>query len=247
MPTVYSSHPIVPGQFVALAIDGAASTKWHPASAGVEASITVAPPNHDNVKVKVFYFDWAQAPPVSFRVEFPNGSSSDNAASPMFYNPASAIQVASQDPVALSLPFDEATVADVVPYTSNTTLLTLHQPVAVGAAGGGAMYASLRITGNQGIARQARTNSAAARLAPRWRSGGLSLTTTGLNQPATITTSGHAAAARDLIGVIFNKHIHRPRVDTSILPAAVRDAELKMYGRYMRRAAERAFARQRWG
>jgi hypothetical protein len=156
---VYSSDPIVPGQFVTSAIDGAANTKWQPASAGVEASITVALPNHDNVKVKAFYFDWAQAPPVSFRVEFPNGSSSDNATSPMFYDPASAIQVASQDPVAVSLPFDEATVADVVPYISNTTLLTLHPPVAVGAAGGGAMYASLRITGNQGIVSEDKFNS----------------------------------------------------------------------------------------
>lgn len=117
----------------------------------MEASITVELATREEVgtSIAAFFFDWAQAPPVSFRVEFHNGSSSSQTI-PAFYDPAAALEIAFQNPITVSSPFNPDTVADVVPYSSNTTLVTLDTPVAVGGADG-ARYATLWIRGNQGI------------------------------------------------------------------------------------------------
>jgi trehalose/maltose hydrolase-like predicted phosphorylase len=241
---VWSSDPVVPGQFAISAVDGAASTTWQPASADVEASVTVELPSA-SAAVTAFYFDWAQAPPVSFRVEFHNGSSSSTGTgigtspSPQFYDPSTAVIVASQDPVEVALPFDAESVADVVPYTSNTTLVTLDQALPIQAR-----YATLWIRGNQGIVGADKFNSSEV--------GGE------VAEWGIIVDDGSGGAKRrDMSGAIFNKEMGKRGVgtlgaaDSVVISGKVlekrsavldrdeaRDAMLAKYGRYMRRAAE---------
>ena len=232
---VWSTDPVVPGQVAISAVDGAASTTWQPASADIEASITVELPTGSVGPVKAFYFDWAQAPPVSFRVEFHNGSSSPSSdhvggtagAIPAFYDPTTAIQVTSQDPVDVSLPFDAASVADVVPYSSNTTLVTLDTAVVLGGGAGGVRYATLWIRGNQAIVGEDKFNSseAGAEVA-EW---------------AIIVDDGDPRETQDLSGVVFNKDSAargKGKRETAAVRDVGRDAVLATYGRHMRRAAE---------
>lgn len=235
---VYSTNPVIPGQFAISAVDGAASTKWQPASADIEASVTVKLPPGTAERVSAFYFDWAQAPPVSFRVEFHNGS--ESGVSPASYDPDSAIAVASQDEVAVSLPYDEASADEVLPYSSNTTLVTLDAPLALN----GAMYATLWIRGNQRLLGEDKFNSSEP---------GAEVAEWGI-----IVDDG--TQRTDLSGVIFNKEMQKRgkmEVKTSMdgeivvrevggfgINAAVahneaRDAILHKYGRYMRGAAEK--------
>jgi trehalose/maltose hydrolase-like predicted phosphorylase len=240
---VWSTDPVVPGQFAISAVDGAASTKWQPASADVEASITVALTTGAGTaenSVTAFYFDWAQAPPVSFRIEFHNGSPGGDGADPSFYDSTSAIEILSQDPVEVSIPFDPATVAEVVPYSSNTTLVTLDSPVAVGGEEG-PQYATLWIRGNQGIAAEDKFNSSEV---------GAEVAEWGIIVDDGSGESGRER--RDLVGVVFNKNIAvgRRGVETAVLAAdraetrskamadEAREVESRRYGRYMRRAAE---------
>lgn len=234
----------MPGQFAISAVDGAASTTWQPASADIEASITVELPS-GGAEVTAFYFDWAQAPPVSFRVEFHNGSSSSSGTgygtspSPQFYDPNMALVVASQDPVEVSTPFDAASVADVVPYRSNTTLVTLDEAVSVQAR-----YATLWIRGNQGIVGEDKFNSSEV--------GGE------VAEWGIIVDDGRGGTmGQDLSGVVFNKEMGRRRVpglseetvavrggealgrrSAVVVRDEARDAMLAKYGRYMKRAAE---------
>jgi trehalose/maltose hydrolase-like predicted phosphorylase len=256
---VWSTDPVVPGQFAISAVDGAASTQWQPTRADLEASVTVQlPSGEEDVKVKAFYFDWAQAPPVSFRVDFHNGSSdasgsgNSGGASPASYDPNSAVEVASQNPVNVSMPYDEASVADVVPYTSNTTLLTLDTPVPVGGADG-PRYATLRIRGNQGIVGEDKFN--ASEVGAEVAEWGI-IVDDGMGNDR---VDGRGIGQRgyngqDLSGVVFNKKmvvrrdaaaavvlegedITRRAVAVEEATHATRDAVLGKYGRYMRRPA----------
>jgi trehalose/maltose hydrolase-like predicted phosphorylase len=243
-PTVYSTDPIVPGQFAISAVDGAASTKWQPASADIVAHLTVKLPSSSsssngynygagaggaNTKIKAFYFDWAQAPPVEFYVQFHNGGAG---ADPGMYESSSAVTIASQNPVKVSEPFNASTVADVVPYSSNTTLYTFDKPLALG----GYKYATLWVHGNQGISGNDKFNSSEP--GPEVAEWGV------------IVDDGKPAADH-LKGVIFNKEIARRSV---VMPEgeverrdvdAVRDGIVGSYGRYMRRAVEMGMDR-RW-
>ncbi len=237
---VWSTDPVVQGQFAIGAVDGAASTHWQPASADMEASVTVELSTEGGENVKAFYFDWAQAPPVSFRVEFHNGSS--GGASPASYDPDSAIEVASDDQVGVSIPFDPETVADVVPYNSNTTLFGFDSPLTIG----GARYATLIVRGNQGIVGEDKFN--ASEPGPE------------VAEWAIIVDDGELGAdeKRDLSGPVYNKKMVSRHVeeraelgrtfavreeDMAPAAAAARDAVAGRYGRYMKRAAEDGYRR----
>lgn len=196
-----------------------------------------------------FYFDWAQFPPVSYRIEFHNGSGSDTI--PAFYDPTTATVVSSQDPVEVAIPFDIESAADVVPYTSNTTLVTLDEAVPVGGADG-PRYATLYIRGNQGIVGENKFNSS--------EPGGE------VAEWGIIVDDG-STRGQDLSGAVFNKGIGRRSVigngenmlvtrsmdqvrDQRSTRAVVvgdeaRDAVLAKYGRYMRRSAHGDNDRQR--
>jgi hypothetical protein len=129
-----------------------------------------------------------------------------------------------------------------VPYTSNTTLLTLDVPVPLTSK-----YATLRIKGNQGIAGDDKFNSSEV---------GAEVAEWGI-----IVDDGSTAGSvrRDLEGTIFNKDVRmgkraglvldgekvvyqRENTEIARRTAAAddeaRNAVLAKYGRYMRRAAE---------
>lgn len=127
---VTSDSPYQPGQFPLSAVDGAISTKWQPMSASTPASMTVALGDAGIVPIRGFAFDWAQAPPLSYRVDFSN--SSDGSMSNMV-----------NGSVTVSDPYDLSAIAEVVPYRSNTTNVTLANPVM------GGRFATLTIVGNQ--------------------------------------------------------------------------------------------------
>lgn len=138
---VWSNDQVVPGQFAISAVDGAASTKWQPASARGESSITVSLEPDESADeqeesqrvVTSFYFDWAQSPPVRFAVDFHNGT-------------GTAETVVFSDRVAISDPYNPATAAEIVPYRGNTTNVTLPEPVPITQR-----YATLRVSGSQAI------------------------------------------------------------------------------------------------
>lgn len=246
---VWSTDAVVPGQIAISAVDGAASTTWQPASADVEASVTVElPVGGEGSRVTSFYFDWAQYPPVSYRIEFHNGSGSGT--NPQFYDPTTAIVVASQDPVEVAIPFDAESVADVVPYSSNTTLVTLNEAVPVGGADG-ARYATLYIRGNQGILGEDKyNNSEPGGEVAEWG----------------IIVDDGSNNGQDLSGPVFNKagrgrssvvgrgeNVMVRRESGQVLDERsakavmvgdeARDAVLAKYGRYMRRSTNRE---RRW-
>ncbi|KAK3724203.1 alpha,alpha-trehalase ath1 [Vermiconidia calcicola] len=130
---VSSDHKVVPGQFPLSAVDGATSTKWQPVKLNVESSLTVelAEPF---MPVTGLAFDWAQAPPHSYSVTFSNSSDGSD-----------AVQVASDDSVQVSTPYVVADAAKIVPYASNTTNVTLDNPIYSGR------YATLTIMGNRAL------------------------------------------------------------------------------------------------
>jgi hypothetical protein len=130
---VNSTQEIVPGQFALSAVDGAASTKWQPLHANITASVTVQLPQ-PFIPITSILFDWAQAPPQSYRVTFHNLS--DTTIVP-------PLLVASSDNITISNPYNAAMAAAVVPYMSNTTNVTLAKPVW------SARFATLEIFGTQ--------------------------------------------------------------------------------------------------
>lgn len=136
---VTSSDPYVEGQFPIAAVDGAASTKWQPSSAGENASITVTLP--DGQPISGFYFDWGQAPPANFSVVLHNGSVTTAG--------IDGVVVAAQEiNVKISKPFNQSTAVEILPYESNTTTVMLESTSSVGAAHT-AKYATLTIMGSQ--------------------------------------------------------------------------------------------------
>ena len=135
---VTSSSKYEPGQFPIAAVDGAASTKWQPSLANETASITVPLPVGE--RITGFYFDWAQNPPLSFTVKFHNIST--GASSGMAVTGDTLVKAVKD--VAISKPYNISEASLLVPYSSNTTMLVLDEPVLA------AQYATLSIVGNQG-------------------------------------------------------------------------------------------------
>ncbi|KAJ6023904.1 hypothetical protein N7540_004701 [Penicillium herquei] len=133
-----------PGQFPISAIDGASTTKWQPSSAANWSSITVSLGDEAGSLVSGFYFDWAQAPPVNAIVIFHNASDAAAAFSPS--NDDGNYSVANtMTNISISNPYDAKVANEVVAPTSNTTNVTLSNPVFA------AKYASLFIIGNQDL------------------------------------------------------------------------------------------------
>jgi len=125
-----SEEDYLPGQFPFAAVDGAVSTKWQPVAANVSSSVTVEL-SGPSVPITAIQFDWAQAPPTSYEVTFSNSSDSSNSTT-----------VTSSSDVDISAEYDAATAFQIVPYTSNSTNITLESPVYSGR------YATLSILGN---------------------------------------------------------------------------------------------------
>ena len=116
---VTSPQDYLPGQFPLSAVDGAVSTKWEPILANTTSELVVeleGPP----VLVSGFYFDWAQTPPTEFTIAFSNSTTEG-----VFTN-------VSYHKVEPSAPFNAANVADIVPYSSNTTEVSLDVPAYSG-------------------------------------------------------------------------------------------------------------------
>ncbi|KAK4972550.1 alpha,alpha-trehalase ath1 [Elasticomyces elasticus] len=131
---VFSNTTYSPGQFPLSAVDGAVSTKWQPARSNESSALTVELPPPYGARVTGFAFDWAQSPPLSYSVFFSNDSAD------LFGAPA----VAGSSAVAASAPFDAAALAQIVPYTSNATNVSL----AGGAEVYSARWATLVVRGN---------------------------------------------------------------------------------------------------
>ncbi|KIW08272.1 uncharacterized protein PV09_01192 [Verruconis gallopava] len=129
-----SNQGYLPGQLPLSAVDGAISTKWEPLEANTTSELVVEL-EEPYVPISGFHFDWAQTPPTSYYIAFSNESftSSD----------AKYVNVTSSDNITVSSPFNIADVAAIVPYTSNTTDITLDSPVWSGR------YARLLIYGAQ--------------------------------------------------------------------------------------------------
>ncbi|SMY22156.1 unnamed protein product [Zymoseptoria tritici ST99CH_1A5] len=130
---VSSDTDYVPGQFPLSAVDGAVSTVWQPLYSNTTSSLTVELPQ-PFVPISAIHFDWAQAPPTSYRVTFHNLS--DTTSVP-------AVNVTASDNVKISDPFNVENEFVIRPYMSNTTNVTLPEPVW------SARFATLEIRGNQ--------------------------------------------------------------------------------------------------
>lgn len=129
---VDSDREYSPGQFPLSAIDGAISTKWQPTQSNVSASVTVHLPE-PFVPIRELRFDWAQAPPRAYEVSFSNSSAFGS----------DAVSVAKDDDVKVSDVYDPARAAEIVPYSGNTTNVTLEEQVWSGR------FARLTIWGNR--------------------------------------------------------------------------------------------------
>ncbi|KAI7475921.1 glycoside hydrolase family 65 protein [Hortaea werneckii] len=163
-PVIHTSQPYQKGQFPLSAIDGAVSTKWSPQSSNVSASITVGLPWSEKgfVPISGLRFDWAQAPPRGWKVEFSNsssaltiGNSSSLAANEGMgrkeddEEEEEVVLVAQSgaEGVQISDPYDASTAAEIRPYRSNTTNVTLEGTAVVWSG----KFATLTIEGNQGL------------------------------------------------------------------------------------------------
>ena len=131
--SVHSPNQHAIGQFPLSAVDGAVSTKWQPVQANVESSLRVNLPE-PYLPITELQFDWAQAPPVSYKVTFSNSSDGSN-----------SVNVASDDSVKVSSPYIAKKADEIVAYASNTTNVTLSSPVYSGK------YATLTIMGNRAL------------------------------------------------------------------------------------------------
>jgi trehalose/maltose hydrolase-like predicted phosphorylase len=124
-----------PGQFPLSAVDGGISSSWQPSRLNTTSSITVELPEPFTLITGV-YFDWAQAPPKSYLVTLHNQTDTTAVA---------PVNVTSSSDVFVNQPYDYADAFVLKPYSSNTTNVTLPQPVW------SARYATLSITGNQAV------------------------------------------------------------------------------------------------
>jgi len=130
---VNSPQGFQPGQFPVSAVDGASSTKWQPNLANTSSWIDVTLPQPYQ-PITGFFFDWAQSPPTSYQIVFSNDSQ---------WQPQNVVNVTSSNNISISEPYNEANQAEIVPYSSNTTNVSLPSPVWSGN------WARLIIEGNQ--------------------------------------------------------------------------------------------------
>jgi hypothetical protein len=117
---VTSAQDYLPGQFPLSAVDGAVSTRWEPLLANTTSELVVEL-EEPFVPISGFAFDWAQTPPTEYYIAFSNQT----------FNKTSTdyVNVTSSTAILISDPFSAASVADIVPYASNTTEVTLETPV----------------------------------------------------------------------------------------------------------------------
>jgi trehalose/maltose hydrolase-like predicted phosphorylase len=132
---VTSAQSYEPGQFPLSAVDGAITTKWQPVASNATAAIVV---DLGTVGVSIpvvgFHLDWAQHPPTSWQVDFASTQDFGSGVNTV-YNSTN---------VAISVPYDPSKAADIAPYTSNTTDVTLSSAVPA------TRFVRLSIFGNQG-------------------------------------------------------------------------------------------------
>ncbi|KAK9438596.1 glycoside hydrolase family 65 protein [Metarhizium brunneum] len=139
-----------PGQFPIGAVDGATSTKWQPQYAANLSAVTVMlAPGDVGALVSGLHFNWAQAPPVNATVVFHNATIASFADVDVSAQSKGAdyTVVTHLAGVPLSNPYSvQATNLDAIAIpVGNTTNVTLGEPVPA------ARYATLLITGNQGL------------------------------------------------------------------------------------------------
>ncbi|KAF2673208.1 putative acid trehalase [Microthyrium microscopicum] len=129
-----SSQAYLPGLFPLAAVDGAISTKWQPVFSNITSSVIVdlgAP--GVGINITGFHVDWAQAPPMSWQVDF--STSADFSASSTAYNSTN---------VTISTPYIAANADDITAYVGNTTDVSLPSGVVA------TRYVRLSISGSQG-------------------------------------------------------------------------------------------------
>ncbi|KAG2419925.1 acid trehalase precursor [Aspergillus terreus] len=148
---VASRDAYAPGQFPIAVVDGATSTRWQPASSKISA-VTVDLGRGAAVagaNVTAFHFDWAAMPPVNATVVFHDVPLRDPAAVAAGAQEGGDYRVvATLTDIAQSKPYradSEEFTAIAVPV-GNTTDVRLDAPVQA------ARYATLLISGNQGLA-----------------------------------------------------------------------------------------------
>ncbi|KAF2236165.1 carbohydrate-binding module family 32 protein [Viridothelium virens] len=131
---VSSTSQYQPGQSPLAAVDGAISTHWAPAYANITSSITVQILQDKAYLITGFSIDWAQAVARQFTISTSNLS-----------NPSAgeSVVVTSSDRVAISIPYGSVDQNAVVPYMSNSTNVTLAEPVWSGR------FVTLSVKGNQ--------------------------------------------------------------------------------------------------
>jgi len=117
------------GQFPFAAVDGAISTKWQPTN--VSESVLLVELTDPAQPIQRISFDWAQDPPAFYSVAFSNSSDYVH----------DYINVTSSNNITISNPYVAADAKNIVPYTSNTTNVTIDPPIWSG------QYAILTIKG----------------------------------------------------------------------------------------------------
>ena len=138
-----------PGQFPLSAVDGAASTKWQPARADIQQSMTVNMSSVPIQQVSALFFDWAENPPVKATVVFHNQTT--------IATTDKAIVVGN---ITISNPYVRSAVSQITPYQSNTTRMELRAGVWSGR------YVTLTIEGNQGSTGAGAVGASVAEFAP---------------------------------------------------------------------------------
>jgi hypothetical protein len=130
---VSSQQEYLPGQFPLAAVDGAVSTRWEPVLANETSELVVELEGPPFVPISGFHFDWAQTPPISYNVAFSNES--------FIKDGTKFVHVISSNNITISDLFNIDDIANILPYDSNTTDVTLKSPVWSGR------YARLQIHG----------------------------------------------------------------------------------------------------
>ncbi|KAK2760021.1 hypothetical protein FQN54_002757 [Arachnomyces sp. PD_36] len=141
---VTSKNDYAPGQFPIGAIDGAVSTRWQPALASEQASITVELDPTSGKKITGFLFDWAHSPPVNASVAFhDNPEESD----PESVKSGDWKMVTMLTNIELSHPYDPETtdLNKIAIYQGNITNVTLSEPAKR------PRFATLFVSGNQAL------------------------------------------------------------------------------------------------
>ncbi|GAM86756.1 hypothetical protein ANO11243_047750 [Dothideomycetidae sp. 11243] len=125
-----SDEGTLPGQFALAAVDGAASTRWQPATLNA-TSMTVDMRKVPYQAISGVSFDWGARPPASVKVTIFNGSASTN----------TSLVTATFNNISISAPYNVSTIAIIRPYEGNMSFFSFASPVYSGD------YVSLTIAG----------------------------------------------------------------------------------------------------